>query len=189
MLSILISCFGEPEFPLEPEIEFAWIENSNTEATQDDVYLAIKFRDGDGDLGLGQMDTVGPYAPYEEDKLPEDTVKNKYHNNYFVTVLRKENDGVYRPVVFEANQDFNGRFPMLNNSDRERPLEGELRYGIVLYYDGTFESPLLKGDSVKFNIHIADRALNESNIITTEGVEIGSPKSKDDPNTPPPGGD
>ncbi|NME70671.1 hypothetical protein [Flammeovirga aprica] len=187
ILSMFMSCFGEPEFPKEPEIEFSWIENNNPAATQDSVYIAIKFRDGDGDLGLGQMDTMGPYAPYEEDKLPEDTVKNKYHNNYFVTVLKKEEDGIYKPVIYDENQDFNGRFPMLNNSGRERPLEGELRYGILLYYDGTFGSPLLKGDSVKFNIHIADRALNESNEIVSAGIEIGSPKERgDDNNVPPP---
>ncbi|AZQ64452.1 hypothetical protein EI427_20230 [Flammeovirga pectinis] len=177
---MLTSCFGEPEFPLEPEIEFAWIENYNPTELNDSVYIALTFRDGDGDLGLSEDDINGPYAPYEQDKLPEDTVANKYHNNYFVSILRKEDDGIYRSVVFEAEQDFNGRFPRLNDSGRERPLEGELRYGIVLYYDGVLQSPLNKGDSIKFTINIADRALNESNEITTAGIEIGTPKEKEE---------
>ncbi|NLR89568.1 MULTISPECIES: hypothetical protein [Flammeovirga] len=185
ILLMLSSCFGEPEFPLEPEIEFAWIENYNSEEKKDSVYIAFTFKDGDGDLGLDPEDNEGPYAPKTIDPVNGDTIDNKYHNNYFVEVLRKEEDGTYQPVTYEGETNFNGRFPMLNTSGRDRPLEGELRYGIVLWFDGVFESPLYKGDSVKFNIHICDRALNESNEITTEGIEIGSPKRKEDNEEPP----
>ena len=195
MITMLVSCFGEPEFPEEPEIEFVWIENYNIVSDKvDSLYVAIKFRDGNGDLGLDPMENTGPYAPYEEDKLPEDTVINKYHFNYFVEVMKKEEDGVYRVVEFDSlsGQNFNGRFPILNNSGRDRPLEGELRYGFTIFYDGfSIDSPVSKGDSIKINIHIADRALNESNDITTAGVEIGSPKSREDDQeqVPPVGGD
>lgn len=190
MLSMMMSCFGEPEFPKEPAIEYSWIENnvvtSSSGVTYDSVYIGISFRDGDGDLGLSSADTLYPYGPYEDDKLPQDTVENKYRNNYFVTVLRKEEDGDYHPVIFENNQSFDGRFPILNNSGRDRPLEGELRYGgVTIFYD-IFDSPIEKGDSIKFRVHIADRALNESNEVITNGIEIGTPKEKEEENTPPP---
>lgn len=179
ILSMFISCFGEPEFPKVPEIEYAWIENYVVDSKYDSVYVGIKFRDGDGDLGLSSADTLHPYGPYEDDKLPQDTVENKFRNNYFVTVLRKEEDGIFHPVIFEVDQ-FNGRFPILNESGRERPLEGELRYSALKLYKSVLGSPLEEGDSLKFNIHIADRALNESNEIVTVGIELGAPKSRDE---------
>lgn len=184
MLTMIIGCFGEPEFPKEPAIEYAWIENnvvtSSNGTTYDSVYIGINFRDGDGDLGLSSADTLYPYGPYEDDKLPQDTIENKFKNNYFVEVLRKEDDGIFHPVIFENNQSFDGRFPILNNSGRERPLEGELRYGSITIFYGIFESPIELGDSLKFNIHIADRALNESNEIITNGIEVGVEKEREE---------
>ncbi|MBD0405201.1 hypothetical protein [Flammeovirga sp. EKP202] len=190
MLSIFMSCFGEPEFPKEPEIEFAWIENHTPGERFDSLYIGINFKDGDGDLGLDQSDTLGPYAPYEE-LMPGDSIlkQNKYHFNYFVTVMKKEEDGEYRMVEFDSlsGQNFNGRFPMLNNSGRERPLEGELRYYFTLFYDGNLiQSPVTKGDSIKIKIQIVDRALNESNEIISTGVEVGTPQTRDEGSNQPP---
>ena len=59
---------------------------------------------------------------------------------------------------------YNGRYPVLNpDRDRERPLEGKLKY--------TMESPawelFFRQDTLKLDIYIYDRALNKSNIIST----------------------
>ncbi|OHX67649.1 hypothetical protein [Flammeovirga pacifica] len=182
------SCFGEPEFPLEPEIDFAWIENrsgmegDSPQGKQDSIYIAINFRDGDGDLGLSGEEQDPPYSGTIPDpNNPDTTIVNKYYNNYFIDILRKRSDeSDYTKVEFDDGATFNGRFPILNTSGRDRPLEGELRYEVNLVVDENLQDRFLKGDSVKFEVHICDRALNESNLITTAGIEIGTSKSRDE---------
>ncbi|ANQ50895.1 hypothetical protein KMW28_18930 [Flammeovirga yaeyamensis] len=185
---MLSSCFGEPEFPNEPEIEFAWIENraggdgDSDSGKQDSIYVGLNFRDGDGDLGLSSDEQDPKYdATIPDPDNPDTTMVNKYHNNYFVDILLKRPDETeFSMITFDDGTSYNGRFPLLNNSGRDRPLEGELRYLILLLVDERIQDIFSEGDSIKFEIHICDRALNESNFITTEGVEIGTSKGKDE---------
>ena len=58
---------------------------------------------------------------------------------------------------------FDGRFPLLNSSDRERPLEGKLTYKMK---SAGFEL-LFRQDTLMLEVFIIDRALNISNTITT----------------------
>jgi hypothetical protein len=50
LIVCLGSCFNPPEFPIVPEIEFSKIEFVDSDV--DSLILTLKFRDGDGDLGL-----------------------------------------------------------------------------------------------------------------------------------------
>lgn len=56
------SCFDPPEFPTVPEISFKDIEfYDNDNSVKDSLVLYIDFKDGDGDLGLSQMQNDSPY--------------------------------------------------------------------------------------------------------------------------------
>src|SRR5687767_9833359 len=87
LLVLLTSCWKEPNFPKEPEIEPSYV----TQKTIRDVFgqpvaevtIAIKFKDGDGDLGLNDEDILKP--PFNE--VPG----NKFTNNYFVETLIEQN--------------------------------------------------------------------------------------------------
>jgi hypothetical protein len=55
----LNSCFEAPTYPLTPEIEFGRISfiNVPVDTVADTLALTIKFKDGDGDLGLAADET------------------------------------------------------------------------------------------------------------------------------------
>jgi hypothetical protein len=60
------SCFDPPEFPNVPEIEFAdirFVEGNATNRT-DSLILTLRFKDGDGDLGIDATLPQFNSAPY-----------------------------------------------------------------------------------------------------------------------------
>lgn len=135
--------------------------------------------DANGDtITIGSRPDLPPYNPIDyiivrdQDGNAIDTVLvelNENHYNFFVRFFTKKN-GQYTefnwrdPPYF---QTFDGRFPLLNRdvSDgqlRERPLEGELRYGMTS--SGWL---FLFRDTLKLSIQIQDRSLNRSNVVET----------------------
>lgn len=135
----------------------------------DSVRLTINFQDGDGDLGLSPLNPDDTLPPYQS--LNPDGTLNKFRNNIFVQVqvLRGE---TFLPIELPDGQGFDGRFPLLNTLDRPTALEGEISYTIGVFY-GIFGSPLNEGDQIRLEVQIADRALNESNIIQTPTLQLG----------------
>ncbi len=93
---------------------------------------------------------------------------NKFHFNIYVKYFLKKN-GIYTEfdwlTAFDpiCGQTFNGRYPLLNDPNRQRPLEGKLTYKMK---SAGFEL-LFRQDTLKLDIYIIDRALNISNTIST----------------------
>ena len=94
--------------------------------------------------------------------------QNKYHFNYFVTYFVKTN-GVYNEfnwvTAFDpiCGETFNGRYPLLGDPRRDKPLEGKLKYKMS---SAGFEL-LFREDTLMLEIYILDRALHQSNTIRT----------------------
>lgn len=84
ILTGITACFNPPEFPIQPSIEYEsvdYVEYGNGfDTNADSLILKIKFRDGDGDLGLAATETSPPY-------------NNKYYfkmsNDKFITYSTK----------------------------------------------------------------------------------------------------
>ncbi len=134
------------------------------------VDVVISWKDGNGDLGvlLGNND-------------PNDI-------NYFLTIeKRKNNEFVVIKPFSISTTGFNGRFINLNPEGQESTkafrLRGELTYRInapgfpvvppqaIGTINGVPEK-LSKGDVLRFQVQIKDRAGNLSNKITTEEVTL-----------------
>ncbi|MCU0449285.1 MAG: hypothetical protein MUC97_05460 [Bernardetiaceae bacterium] len=168
----LAACFRPPNYPDEPQISFESIINRPGNIG-DTITVAIRYNDGNGDLGLGQGDTTGNFA-----RLLPNGQPNPNRNNYFVTAFKRQR-GTYTPIRFaDPNFDLSSRFPRLVENNNGRALEGVLRYDIQFLYtfQGAFTPSLRRGDTVRFEVQIADRSLNRSNSITTEDVVIGTRK-------------
>lgn len=94
--------------------------------------------------------------------------RNKYHHNYFVKYFVKKN-GIYEEFNWVTAFDplcgitFNGRYPLLSDPNRDKPLEGKLKYKMS---SAGFEL-LFRQDTLMLEIYILDRALNQSNTIQT----------------------
>ncbi len=69
-IGLFISCINEPELPIEPSINLkSFTFKEIPDSFQDSIIIEIDFKDGDGDLGLTDFDTLPPY--HEMDSIPK----------------------------------------------------------------------------------------------------------------------
>lgn len=153
----LSGCLSAPTYPIEPGIDFQDLTvvrfvPPNRQAPVDTFKIRVSFKDGDGDLGLTQAEIGKP--PY--------TGLNQY--NYYVRLFRRVPPSKQFEELFP--QEYFSNYPPLNvgAGDKSAPLKGDLTYRLPL----TLGSPLNVGDEVQFTLSIKDRALHESNTITTD---------------------
>ncbi len=154
-LLFLAGCKKPEKFSVVPEIQFlSLVKIDNGTGIDDKATLTFHFQDGDGDIGLGVSDIVSPY----------DTLSEFYYN-CFIDYYKKVN-GEFQKIEFEG-VTFNQRIPRLSN-DVPESIEGEL------YIDLNINdySPGCQFDTIMFKCHIVDRALNESNEISTTPLVV-----------------
>lgn len=163
------SCQKPVEYPLEPQIEytgFTYLFNADSTFSGEGV-ISFSYTDGDGDLGLDNGDTLYPFG-----------FNDPYYYNMVVDYLRLEN-GVFvktpllsphvptspgDTLVLYDTVSFNARFRRLRYGEEPKAISGTMDYKL------TVQNPFSPNDTVKFEIHILDRALNESNVIQTEAI-------------------
>lgn len=155
------SCIDAPDFDFTPEISnptfnrYSVVDGLGNPA--DSVVLTVRFRDGDGDLGVTseeRKDTVDKYKDW---------------GNYQLTTLRRMANGQFQEVVLPINQRL--FFPRLKSDNKAGPLEGTLDFSQAFYPVGAIERAV-----VKFRIRIRDRALRVSNPVETDTLTINLPR-------------
>lgn len=149
------SCTPEPHFDNVPVITFESI-SKNTKLDgfgnkTDSLVIAVKFQDGDGDLGVSST-------------LKEDSLLYKTTYNYLVRTFRQVKGA---PVEISQTISNSGNFPRLRDDNKIGPIEGTLSRAILIY-PGTVP----KNDTLSFKIKIMDRARNVSNEISTTQVVV-----------------
>jgi hypothetical protein len=164
----LSSCLQEPSYSTTPSIEFDHIERRRTTQTGqlpvDSIFVTIRFQDGDGDLGLN--DTEIKSAPY--------LYPSRYSSNYFIEpYVKVASTGKFVKLSDTGRITagaYNARFdhPSTTTDSKTAALKGTLTRAFGFGYGDVF----LPGEEVRFDINIADRALHESNIVTTESLVI-----------------
>ena len=172
----LSSCLNAPNYPVEPSIDFDKIVVTRRPRVGgvvgvDTLKFVLSFRDGDGDLGLSQGDLSTP--PYNQP--PASTARNHATNeyNYYIQPFLKNTAGQFVAFVNPGGQigEYDGTFLRLDGTDaKPAPLKGTLNYKLPLPLDG---APFRPGQVFRFEISILDRALHESNKVTTSEVTLG----------------
>lgn len=145
----ITSCVKEKQFPPQPLIEFEkFVSYGN-----DSADCFIKFRDGDGDIGL-----------FSGDAVSEDDLKMKY--------LFKGPNGVFTPVdsSFGTIQFdtlfYSYRVPNITPDGQYKALDGQIKIKLRT-------APLFGPHAiVKFEITLKDRAGNKSNMVTTNEITV-----------------
>ena len=140
----LQSCKKDDVYPIEP-----FIEMSTSQVYKSPTHMYIDFTDGDGDIGFNEGDTLPPYD-YNEDDF------NKYYYNLLLYYFVKDGD---EWVEIEPAVPFYYRIPYITPRGQNKSLKGEIEI------DNPF--PSIWPDSVRYEIELIDRALHESNRITT----------------------
>ena len=169
MFVVFASCQKPVDYPIEPVIEyqgFTYLFNADSTFSGEGI-IAFSYTDGDGDLGLDDADTTYPFG-----------FKDPHYYNMVVDYLKAEN-GVFvktpllsphvpsfpgDTLVLYDTVTFNARFHRLRDNDDPKAISGTMEYKL------TVQNPFSPNDTVKFEIHILDRALHESNVIQTEPI-------------------
>lgn len=178
---LVTSCYNEPEdFPNEPIIRVTDVktefrnDNIIIEGERNIVTISLEFQDGDGDLGISpaeRNDSSSVFAP----TLIIDGVRkiNPFYNNYFLDVYRVEN-GNRKLLTFLDNVTYNSSFDRLIKDGSSSAIEGTLIQTISIPLGLRVQAgpPIQVGDTIDFDIQIADRAFNLSNTESTVNNRI-----------------
>ncbi|MEO5584595.1 MAG: hypothetical protein ABIQ75_03985 [Flavobacteriales bacterium] len=149
LMGVLLSaCLKTEAFPKEPHIEF----KSYTQSP-DSAKLTISFTDGDGDIGLNQGDTLPPYNP-----------GSLWYHNFFVDYYKRQNG---QWVLQQFTLPLYYRIPVITPTGQNKALQGDIAVQI-----SPLVLPQVPGDTVRFSVRIADRALHESNTVFTDAIVV-----------------
>lgn len=165
-LLALASCQEKVEYPIEPRIAYegmAYVIDADSTLTGE-VVVSISYTDGDGDLGLDDADTLYPFGP-----------NDPHYYNLIIDYLKWDGSQFVETPLLSWNQQtqgydtvsFNARFKRLVFNDEEKPISGTIDYKMTVF------NPLSPNDTVKFKVHLIDRALHESNTIETNTISFG----------------
>ena len=158
-----LACQKPVEYPIEPKIAyegFTYLFNADSTFSGEGV-ISFSYTDGDGDLGLDDSDTLSPFG-----------FNDAHYYNMVVDYLKCVNGEFVKTPLLSWNVQtqtydtvtFNARFKRLRDSEEPKAISGKMDYTL------TVQNPFSPNDTVKFEIHILDRALHESNTIQTEAI-------------------
>jgi len=148
----LASCIKDEQYPLEPQIEYSGFSTIRDVAGKDSIgKITISYTDGDGNIGLYAWDTVEPL---------------KY--NFYLKFMQQVKGKLEEVGAANPNITFNSRIPILTPTGRNKNIKGEITMSLQLF----FARPILKSDTIAFEIYIKDRDLNKSNVIDTPRYKI-----------------
>jgi hypothetical protein len=151
---------SENQFTIEPKIELeSVIQHKDVLGKDSVIQLNISYSDADGDIGLSDTDTLPPFNFSSE----------FYHNlpiKFLVMNLAGQFDELKDPSSNEPYGYQHERIPNLTPPGKYKSISGVL--SINLTANPLFSEP----KRVKFEIVLLDRALNVSNTIYTEVLNL-----------------
>ena len=165
----VLSCQKSVEYPIEPKITyegFTYLFNADSTFSGEGV-ISFSYTDGDGDLGLNDEDTLPPFGFHDTHYYNMVIDYLKSVNGVFVKTPLLSPHVPTNPadtLVLYDTVTFNARFKRLRDSEEPKAISGTMEYKL------TVQNPFSPQDTVKFEIHILDRALHESNVIQTEAI-------------------
>jgi len=164
ILSIIIfiisnySCRKIVNYPEIPEISFENVYVIDSVDILDNktkvVELLFTVIDGDGDIGLKEQDTIGPYNK-----------DSTYYYNLFITELEKVNGSFIEVenTLFPRNY----RIPYLTPEGQNKNLKATVKVSIEYSYND--RNPLAF-NVFKYEFYLVDRQLHHSNIDTSTTI-------------------
>ena len=168
-LALAVCCCQKPvEYPVEPKIAyegFTYLINPDSTFSGEGI-ISFSYTDGDGDLGLDDGDTLYPFGFHDAHYYNMVVDYLKCENGVFVKtpLLSPHVPTSATDTVLYDTVTFNARFKRLRDSEDPKAISGKMDYRL------TVQNPFSPNDTVKFEIHILDRALHESNVIQTDAI-------------------
>ena len=148
LLTLFFACKEREEFSEIPYLEFTKYELKDSVDALGNITklceLHIYFTDGDGDIGLFNDDTIAPYD-----------------YNLFVNYFEMHNDSLQQ---INVNPPYHIRMPNLTPTGQNKSLKVDVKYDVNVTYRNS--------DSIKFELKLFDRALNESDWVSSPLIII-----------------
>ena len=140
---MLFACKKSEQFSDIPYLEFRKYQLKDSVDALGNIAkiceLHLYFTDGDGDIGLFDEDTIAPFD-----------------YNLFVNYFETQNDSLQQ---INVSPPFHIRIPNLTPSGQNKSLKVNLKYDMDVTYRNS--------DTIKFELKLFDRALNESDWVGT----------------------
>ena len=141
--SILFACKKSEQFSDIPYLEFRRYQIKDSVDALGNLAkiceLHLYFVDGDGDICLFDEDTIPPFD-----------------YNLFVNYFEIQNDSLSQ---IDVSPPFHIRIPNLTPSGQNKSLKVNVKYDVNITYRNS--------DTIKFDLKLFDRALNESDWVGT----------------------
>ncbi|MDY0343359.1 MAG: hypothetical protein RBR28_07285 [Lentimicrobium sp.] len=161
LMLLVYACKKYEEYPPEPTIEFLdFTLLRDAQGIDQRGVLRFGFTDGDGNIGLTRNDTISPYDYNLFIRYFER--KNGIFEEVFLVTPQYINDTT---IVYDT-ASFNGRIPPLMPAGKNKAISGEIQDTVFV------NNPLSNFDTIKFELYIRDRDLNNSNVISTPPIII-----------------
>ena len=148
LLMLFFACKKRESFSDIPYLEFRHYELKDSVDALGNITklceLHIYFTDGDGDIGLFNDDTIAPYD-----------------YNLFVNYFEMHNDSLQQ---INVNPPYHIRMPNLTPTGQNKSLKVDVKYDVNVTYRNS--------DSIKFELKLFDRALNESDWVSSPLIII-----------------
>lgn len=153
---LTLSCKDPIEYPLQPVIAFKSIAVSQDASGFDSkVFVTISFTDGDGDIGYYPRESGRNASIFDDPASP-------YYNNFIVkTWVLRSNSWT------EDTTNVSARLPYMTPEGANKALKGEIQRELTL-------PPRLVLDTLKYEVFIWDRSLNQSNTVTTSEIVVNT---------------
>jgi hypothetical protein len=154
---ILVSCRKPDEYPIIPAITFKSISTTQDAQGLDvKMTVLIDFTDGDGDVGYKE---VGMNDPIFDDP------SSQYYDNYNAKLYEFVNGSWQEyPTILPLG----GRIPYLTPTGKIKTLKGEIACDFDV-------PPQSINDTFRLELFIYDRALHQSNTISTPSFILNTP--------------
>ncbi len=130
------------------------------------MVLVFSFKDGDGDLGLTQADTMPPFNAVL-DPLNNNKSLNPYYNNLYIDYLELI-EGTFQNIVAPFTTDtlsYPFRFESITPEGRHKAIRGDIEVNIP-----PAPPQFNPHDTVMYRFFIYDRALHKSNVVETPAL-------------------
>lgn len=155
ILLVLAGCRKVVDYPDEPVISFTSLLSKDSTDVLDNpvkrVTLTFHLTDGNGDIGLGLTDTVGPFNK-----------DSAFYYNLFVQEFKKEN-GILTQIPAPGGLK-KYRIPDLTPTGQNKTLIADISVTIEYPYSGSTPLPF---NEFLYEFYVVDRSFNISNKDTT----------------------
>jgi hypothetical protein len=158
-LLLLNNCNTDPFVSEIPEINFESVTLYKNRSGKDSmIILTLNYKDGDGDVGLSEADSLPPF-----------NFGNAGFYNLLVGYKVKKN-AIWQNIIIPGGADtlnFNQRFQRLNTTNKNKTVTGTIDLRIPASpYPGIFP------DTIKLISQMVDRKLHKSNITGSSAINL-----------------